>query len=53
MLDSRCPEAGTWRLHTAVADLAGCSGVMSFDGLADNDSRRLFGVAVGRLGEYD
>jgi hypothetical protein len=26
---------------------------MSFDGLAHNDSRRLFRVAVGCLGEYD
>ena len=53
MLDSRCPEAVRGELHTAVADLAGVAAWMSFDGLAHNDSRRLFRVAVGCLGEYD
>jgi hypothetical protein len=38
---------------TEVADLAGVAAWMSFDGLAHNDSRRLFRVAVGCLGEYD
>ena len=50
MLDSRCPEAVRGELHTAVADLAGVAAWMSFDGLAHNDSRRLFRVAVGCLG---
>jgi len=40
-------------LNTAVADLAGVAAWMSFDGLAHNDSRRLFRVAVGCSGEYD
>ena len=31
----------------------GVAAWMSFDGLAHNDSRRLFRVAVGCLGEYD
>src|SRR2546423_11207682 len=53
MLDSRCPEAVRGELHTAVADLAGVAAWMSFDGLAHHDSRRLFRVAVGCLGEYD
>ena len=33
--------------------MAGVAAWMSFDGLAHNDSRRLFRVAVGCLGEYD
>jgi hypothetical protein len=36
---------------TQVADLAGVAAWMSFDELAHNDSRRLFRVAVGCLGE--
>ncbi len=31
----------------------GVAACMSFDGLAHNDSRRLFRVAVGCLGEHD
>jgi hypothetical protein len=48
-----CPEAVRGELHTAVADLAGVAAWMSFDGLAHNDSRRLFRVAVGCLGDHD
>src|ERR687898_738682 len=64
-LRSQVPASWLWRIPAASASrrmttrasrpgiVPGVGAWMSFDGLAHNDSRRLFRVAVGCLGEYD